>query len=229
MSSSLRGQQAGAAHPRLATPVNPLAAGAPSARWIDPALGGLAVGLAAIVYFPVTGAYFFADDLLSQVQAINILPREKAQVLHYDDGFYRWPRPRRALGAATIWDIDDFTPENGATVVIPRSHLWDERLPTADEANDARPIVMPGGSVLVFLGTLWHGGGANRSGTSRLCVTAQYCAPWCRPQENFSLSVSPARVRRSSEHLQRLLGYSIWPPFMGFVNGMHPKRVLQEV
>lgn len=163
--------------------------------------------------------------LLSQLQAIDILPGEAAQPLHYDDAFYRWPRPRRALGAATIWAIDDFTAENGATVVIPRSHLWGERMPGPGDAP--RPVVMPKGSVLLFVGTLWHGGGSNRSGRGRLCVTAQYCAPWLRQQENFSLSVSRERVKRCSEHVQRLLGYSIHPPFMGFVDGMHPKRLLE--
>lgn len=165
--------------------------------------------------------------LLSQLQAIDILSGEAAQPLHYDDGFYRWPRPRPALGAATIWAIDDFTATNGATVVIPGSHEWGDRMPTATEAAAARSVVMPAGSLLFFLGTLWHGGGTNRSGESRLAVTAQYCAPWCRPQENFSLSVSRARARVASPHLQRLLGYSIHPPFMGFVNGMHPKRLLE--
>jgi len=163
--------------------------------------------------------------LLSQLQVIDIQPGEAPQPLHYDDGFYPWPRPRRALGAATIWALDDFTTENGSTVVIPRSHLWGDRMPGAGDAPIS--VVMPRGSVLFFLGTLWHGGGENRTASSRACVTAQYCAPWCRQQENFSLSVPRARVRRSSEHLQRMLGYSIHPPFMGFVDGMHPKRLLE--
>jgi ectoine hydroxylase-related dioxygenase (phytanoyl-CoA dioxygenase family) len=166
--------------------------------------------------------------LLSQLQAIDILPGEAAQPLHFDDGFYAWPRPRRALGAATIFAIDDFTAENGATVVIPGSHRWDDHMPSEAEIATARPAVMPKGSVIFFLGTLWHGGGANRSARSRLAVTAQYCAPWCRQQENYSLSVSRERVRQCSEHIQRLLGYSIYPPFMGFVNGMHPKRLLED-
>ena len=164
--------------------------------------------------------------LLSQLQVINILPEEAAQPLHYDDGFYPWPRPRRALGAATIWPLDDFTDDNGATIVIPRSHLWGDRMPDPHEARSAVPVVMARGSVLFFLGTLWHGGGDNRTTRARACVTAQYCAPWCRQQENFSLSVPRERVRECSEHVQRLLGYSIHPPFMGFVDGMHPKRLL---
>lgn len=166
--------------------------------------------------------------LLSQLQVIDIHPGEAAQPLHPDDAFYPWPRPRPPLGVATIWPLDDFTAENGATVVIPGSHLWDDRMPTPEERDTAVPAVMRRGDVLLFLGTLWHGGDANRSDRSRACVTAQYCAPWCRQQENFSLSVPRERVRQCSEHVQRLLGYSIHPPFMGFVDGMHPKRLLDD-
>ncbi|MEM9514036.1 MAG: phytanoyl-CoA dioxygenase family protein [Actinomycetota bacterium] len=170
---------------------------------------------------------FEPNYLLSQLQVIDIAPGESAQGLHCDDLFYPWPRPRPALGAATIFAVDDFTADNGATVVIPGSHVWDGHFPTTQEASRAVPAVMPKGSMLFFLGTTWHGGGANRTDRSRMCVTAQYCRPWCRPQENFSLSVSRERAARSSEHVQRLLGYSIFPPFMGFVRGMHPKRLFE--
>ncbi|MEM8618318.1 MAG: phytanoyl-CoA dioxygenase family protein [Actinomycetota bacterium] len=170
---------------------------------------------------------FEPNYLLSQLQVIDIAPGEAAQGLHPDDGFYPWPRPRPALGAATIVAIDEFTADNGATVVIPGSHRWDDHFPTERERRSAIPAVMPAGSMLFFLGTTWHGGGANHTEQSRMCVTAQYCRPWCRPQENFSLSVSARRVANSSEHMQRLLGYSIHPPFMGFVRGMHPKRLLE--
>ena len=172
---------------------------------------------------------FDPNYLLSQLQVIEIGPGESAQPLHPDDGFYPWPRPRPPLGAATIVAIDDFTADNGATVVIPGSHRWDDHVPDEDEIATAVQAVMPSGSMLFFLGTTWHGGGANRSDRPRMCVTAQYCAPFCRPQENFSLSVSRSRAARSSEHLQRLLGYSIHPPFMGFVRGMHPRRLLGEL
>ena len=171
---------------------------------------------------------FEPNYLLSQLQVINIHPSEAAQPLHYDDGFYPWPRPRRALGAATIIAVDDFTESNGATVLIPGSHKWGDQMPT--EADKAKLIkaIMPKGSVLFFLGTLWHGGGSNQSGDPRMCLTAQYCAPFCRTQENYSLSIPKAQVKTFSENIQRLLGYSIHPPFMGMVEGKHPKRVLQD-
>lgn len=162
--------------------------------------------------------------LLSMLQVINILPGEQAQMLHTDDAFYPLPRPRKALGAATIWAIDDFTADNGATDIIPGSHLWGDREPNP---ADRQPVVMSAGSCVFFLGTLWHGGGANRSDRSRLAATAQYCEPWVRPQEAFTLSMTRDTVRAVSEDIRRMLGYSIHPPFIGQVDGMHPKRLLE--
>jgi len=164
--------------------------------------------------------------LLSMLQVIDILPGEQAQMLHIDEGFYPLPRPRKALGAATIWAIDDFTADNGATDIIPGSHSWDDSLPM--EA-DREPVIMPAGACVFFLGTLWHGGGGNRSRDSRLALTAQYCEPWLRPQEAFTLSMTRDTVRAVSEDIRRMLGYSIHPPFIGQVDGMHPKRLLEPV
>ena len=87
---------------------------------------------------------------------------------------------------------------------------------------------MPAGSVVFYPGTFWHGGGANKTADARMAVTCQYCQPWLRQQENYSLSISREVVREVSEDIRRMLGYSIHAPFMGMVNGMHPKRLLEE-
>ncbi len=165
--------------------------------------------------------------LLSACLAINICPGEEAQLPHFDDGFYPQERPRKALGISVIWAIDPFTETNGATTVWPGSHRWDDqRRPTPEDPQAS--ATMSAGSAIVFSGTLWHGGGANRSSSARLALTAQYCAPWLRTQENMSLAVSPTTVAGLSEELQTLLGYAIHPPFMGHVDGMHPKRRLES-
>jgi len=169
---------------------------------------------------------FLPNYLVSQLQVINIASGEVPQAIHYDDGFYRMPRPRPALGAATVFAIDAFTTDNGATRIIPGSHLWGPEPP--GENDPAIPAVMPAGSAIFFLGTSWHGGGENRSRAPRLAVTAQYCEPWLRQQENFSLGVSKEVARTVSEDIRRLLGYSIHPPFMGMVDGMSPKQLLDE-
>jgi ectoine hydroxylase-related dioxygenase (phytanoyl-CoA dioxygenase family) len=168
---------------------------------------------------------FEPNYLLSQAQVINILPGEDAQPLHHDDGFYRVPRPRAALGLAAIWAIDEFTAENGATMIIPGSHLWPQY--RRARLEEARPCVMPAGSAVFFLGTLVHGGGANRTASPRMAFTNQYCEPWLRTQENFFLEVPRRVVRTLRPTIQSLLGYSVHPPFMGMVDSMHPKRMLE--
>jgi hypothetical protein len=164
--------------------------------------------------------------LLSALQAINIQPGESAQLPHHDDGFYPIPRPRAPLTAATIWGIDDFTADNGATVLIPGSHRWEARPPGPDDAS--KPVVMPAGSCVFFVGTLWHGGGANTTEDARLAVTAQYCQPWLRPMEAFTLSIPRDVARTLSPDIQRMIGYSIHPPFVGAVDGLHPIRLLEQ-
>jgi hypothetical protein len=169
---------------------------------------------------------FRPNYLLSQSQVINILPGESQQAFHYDDSFYQIPRPRPPLGAASIWAIDDFTEKNGATVVVPKSQEWDgQQLPTTENTIKA---VMPAGSVIFFLGTTWHGGGENASSAPRLAVTHQYCEAFMRQQENYLLELDKDIVRSLSAELRSLVGYSIYPPFMGMVDGKHPLRLLDE-
>ena len=169
--------------------------------------------------------------LLTASQSIRILPGEAAQALHIDDSFYRLPRPRPAVSLTLIAAIDAFTAENGATDILPGSHLWDEaRAAEAIAAGGGPgliPAVMPAGAAIVLQGNLIHRGGANRSAAARLAVTNQYCQPWARPQENFFLAVPRARAAALSPRLQALLGYEIWPPFMGHVTGSHPQKALE--
>jgi ectoine hydroxylase-related dioxygenase (phytanoyl-CoA dioxygenase family) len=178
--------------------------------------------------------------LLTASQAICIHPGETPQPVHYDDTFYTLPRPRPAVSVSTIWALDDFTAENGGTDVIPGSHLWDDvRVATAYKADPEAPadealvaqltaVEMPAGSLLLFAGTLLHRGGANRSQRLRRAFSHQYCEPWARQQENFTLSIPRERARRMSPRLRQLLGYSIHPPFMGQLAGRHPEKALAE-
>lgn len=185
------------------------------------------------------------ECLLSACLAINIHPGETVQPWHYDDGHYRLPRPRASLGVSAFWAIDETTEENGATEILPGSHIWPENVlpgssnPTSftttefnGQAHDpgARPdalkVTMKPGSLMLAKGTLWHRGGANRSDKPRMIITPQYCPGWTRQLENMALAVPPAIAATLPERAQQLIGYSIHPPFMGYVDGMHPARVL---
>jgi len=177
--------------------------------------------------------------LLTASQAINIHPGEAAQSMHYDDSFYPIPRPRPAISLTVVVAIDGFTAENGATMIIPGSQdLSDAEIATSrsvtamglpsDLAKTAVPAVMPAGAAIVFLGTMVHGGGANRSDAPRLAITNQYCEPWARTQENFFLGIPREQARGFSPRLLQLLGYDVMPPFMGQVTGSHPLKSLED-
>lgn len=147
---------------------------------------------------------------------------------YHDDGFYPLARPRKPIGAALIWPLDNFTADNGATMVYPKSHLWGDVSPAAIDVSKMIPAIMPAGSAIFFLGTTWHCAGANHTSAARMAATTQYCEPWARQQENYSLAISRERARGCSETIQKWLGYSMQFPFIGFVNGRDPIRLLQE-
>jgi ectoine hydroxylase-related dioxygenase (phytanoyl-CoA dioxygenase family) len=163
--------------------------------------------------------------LLSNLQSIRLHPGESEQPRHTDDAFYAIPRPRPTLAVSTIWAIEDFTTDNGATELVPGSHRWSGERP--DERSDV-PVqaVMPAGSVVVFDGATWHRGGANRSSVTRLAISPQYCQPWLRTQESQLLIAPPAIAANYSARARAMLGYSIHPPFLGQVDGMHPLRLI---
>ncbi len=178
--------------------------------------------------------------LLTASQAISISPGEAAQPVHFDDGFYRMARPRPAISLSMICAVDAFTETNGATDIIPGSHAWSSEQvsgllgvdgvggkPTAEIEAMLKPVVMPAGAAVIFQGTLLHRGGANRSNAPRLAFTNQYCEPWARTQENFYLGVPRAQAAAMSPVLKSLLGYNIWPPFMGQVTASHPLKALE--
>jgi ectoine hydroxylase-related dioxygenase (phytanoyl-CoA dioxygenase family) len=162
---------------------------------------------------------------LSAPVGIRIGPGEKAQILHRDDSIYPVPEPHPPLVVNTMWPLDEFTEENGATRFIPGSHAWEPgRRPTPDDP--VVQAVMSPGSAMFYLGSLWHGGGANTTGQPRLGVILEYAAGWLRQQENNLLAVPRDIVRKLPERLQELIGYNIYPPFVGYVDGLHPRRVL---
>lgn len=162
---------------------------------------------------------------LSAPTGIEIGPGEVAQVLHPDDALYPIPRPHTELVVNVMWPLDDFTEENGATRVVPGSHRWVDRQPGPD--TETHSVEMPAGSALVYLGSLWHGGGANRTERPRSGVVLHYGVAWLRSVENHVLAVPPDVAAGLSPRLQELLGYNICSPFIGYVDGRHPRRLLE--
>ena len=158
----------------------------------------------------------------------SIGPGERAQELHRDDLMYPFSHPmQRVPHVTTFWALHDFTEENGATRVIPGSHRWDDqRVPRREETV---PAEMQKGSVLITLGATYHGGGDNNSKDEwRHAMYTSYNLGWLKQEEAQFLVNPPEVARHYPPRLQRLLGYQMHEPFLGWVDLQDPVVVLND-
>ncbi len=163
--------------------------------------------------------------LVSSLSSIAIGPGERAQPIHADDMLIPIPRPHPAVVCNTMWALTDFTEENGATRIVPGSHLRD-RAPEYGSVCESVAAEMRRGSVLVWHGSLWHGGGANGTDARRVGVAMNYCAGFIRQQENQQLGIPREIARRFPRRLQRLVGYGIYRGLVGHIDKRDPVELL---
>jgi len=165
--------------------------------------------------------------LVSSLSSITILPGETAQPIHADDQLIPIPKPHPATVCNTMWALTDFTDANGATRLVPGSHLAPDN-PVYGGEYETIPAEMRKGSVLVWHGSLWHGGGANRTGARRIGIAMNYCAGYVRQQENQQLGVPRELARTFPRRLQQLLGYSVYNGLIGHIDKHDPRTLLLE-
>jgi len=151
--------------------------------------------------------------LLTSFSAIDVLPGENKQPIHPDDALIPLARPHQPIVCTCMVAIDDFTPENGATRLLPGSHKSADMTDMGTdyrEVDNMIPATMRAGSVLAFNGSLLHQAADNESDAPRLGLQVSYCAPWIRPFTNFFLSIPQEEVVQYPEPLTDLLGYRVF-------------------
>ena len=165
---------------------------------------------------------------LHVTQAVKIAPGEGRQIMHRDDGLMPFRHPGPQCLCNTMWALSDFTIDNGATNVIPGSHMWDDDTYPDDDSRVAF-AVMPRGSCLIYLGSVFHGGGQNVTTSDyRTGAITGYSLGWLRQEENQYLAVPPAVARDLREDVQHLIGYHLHDIFLGWVEGQDPHVVLED-
>ena len=163
--------------------------------------------------------------LVSSLSSIAIDPGETPQEIHADDQLIPLGKPHEAIICNTMWALTDFTDANGATRVIPGSHKADHS-PDLTRSYDSVPAEMPKGSVLIWHGSLWHGGGANHTSERRVGIAMNYCAGFVRQQENQQLGLPREIVRRFAPRLQELVGYGLYHGLIGHIDKSIPSTLL---
>jgi len=176
---------------------------------------------------PVVEDVLDSGCLISSLSSIAIHPGETAQPIHADDQLLPLPKPHVPTVCNTMWALTDFTEANGATRLIPGSHLRDHS-PIFGSEHASIPAEMRRGSVLVWHGSLWHGGGANRSDAVRVGIAMNYCAGWVRQQENQQLGIPRDVARRFSPRLRELVGYGVYRGLIGHIDKRSPVELLGD-
>lgn len=163
--------------------------------------------------------------ILNLTQAIEIHPGALAQYPHRDQDMWQGPKGEIEYLLNVIWPLSQFTAENGATRVWPRSHR-----PDADPKPPEEPIAieMKPGSALLFLGSTLHGGGENGTQMVRRGIIISYCLGWLRSFENQYLVYPPKAARHFDPALATLVGYAQHRPNLGNVEGQCPSLLLRE-
>jgi ectoine hydroxylase-related dioxygenase (phytanoyl-CoA dioxygenase family) len=176
---------------------------------------------------PIVDGVLDPGCLISSLSSVNIGPGETAQPIHADDMLMPIPKPHPPTVCNSMWALTDFTEENGATRIIPGTHVYDHS-PNYGQHYDSIAAEMPKGAVLIWHGSLWHGGGANQTDQRRIGIAMNYCAGYIRQQENQQLGIPPALVRTFSPRLQELVGYGVYSGLIGHIDKKSPMQLLNE-
>jgi ectoine hydroxylase-related dioxygenase (phytanoyl-CoA dioxygenase family) len=166
------------------------------------------------------------DDAIqiNLTQAIAIDPGEPAQALHRDEAMFPARFPGEVM-VNVLWTLDDFTDANGATRVVPGSHRWPKERRGQDDESIAAEA--PAGSAIIWLGSTVHGGGGNRTNLPRRGLIISYSLGWLAPAEKLLLSIPPEVARGFPRRLQRLMGYQVHHPNLGWIEGRDPIEWLE--
>jgi ectoine hydroxylase-related dioxygenase (phytanoyl-CoA dioxygenase family) len=176
---------------------------------------------------PVVERVLDRGCLVSSLSSISIGPGESAQPIHADDQLLALPKPHPPLVCNSMWALTDFTEANGATRIIPGSHTRDHS-PDYGKPYDSIPAEMPRGSVLIWHGSLWHGGGANTTQERRVGIAMNYCAGFVRQQENQQLGIPLETIRDFEPRLRRLVGFGIYQGLVGHIDKRSPDEIFCE-
>lgn len=162
---------------------------------------------------PVLETVLGHDIVLGSMNSRIVRPGDPHQGMHSDIPTVHRRTQGRPVMLQVVWMIDGFTSTNGATRIVPGSHRHEAASPP--DGLDL-PHVMsptgPAGSVLIFNGQCWHGGGANESQSRRRAIFGHYrIGPWMRFQTDPAQHISPERWSAMTERQREIMRMTVGP------------------
>ena len=156
--------------------------------------------------------------------------------------------PGAQWGVAALWALSDCTELNGATRLIPGSHLrtdvnldmtlkrtsaQEQEIGWTPSEEECLLATMPRGSVLLYPSATVHGASANQTEEMRDVCLFAYSPAWIRQEENMYLTTPPPVAAKLPQVVQELIGYSLHGQVLGMVDVKgdmgDPQDLLQEL
>jgi len=173
---------------------------------------------------PIVEGVIGEGCLISSLSSIAIDPDEVAQPIHSDDQLIPLDKPHNPIICNSMWALTDFTEANGATRLVPGSQRRES--PVYGGRYETIAAEMPRGSVLIWDGALWHGGGANSTRERRTGIAMNYCAGFIRQQENQQLGIPRELAAAFEPKLQELCGFGVYRGLIGHIEKRSPRELL---
>ena len=165
----------------------------------------------------------------SAAEYIEIGPGQEGQRIHRDQWKYDMVDFDFEIEMNGMWAITDFTEANGATRVAPGSHRWGNREKVSVDETIAAEMTQ--GSLFLYTGSVYHGGGANTSDEWRSGLSLQHALGWLTQSTNQFLECPPAEVTEWTDELLRFVGYTKSGNGLGYwrdsedpLSAVHPDR-----
>ncbi|KAF2023575.1 PhyH-domain-containing protein [Setomelanomma holmii] len=165
------------------------------------------------------------DAMLSQAASITIVEGGDAQPLHRDDAIWQKAHTSQEqtgyrlgsdLGIGMLVAAVDTTHANGATLVVPGSHLWEDA--RRAQEHEIATAELSRGEALLFLTSTLHAGDANTTPDPRTMYAIFYCRSWIRPEASDFTCYNQEEVESWSTKAQMLAGY-VTDKMLGICDG----------
>jgi ectoine hydroxylase-related dioxygenase (phytanoyl-CoA dioxygenase family) len=144
----------------------------------------------------------------------NILRSGAEEQIWHIDANVPEPIPPWIIRSNSNFILHDYTERNGATEIIPGSHLWLKKPSKADvknNFNNSIKLIAPKGSIIIWHGHLWHRSGLNNTNEPRIAILGAYSASFFREvcmEENPYLNLNSNQVALLSDEMKNLLGWN---------------------
>jgi ectoine hydroxylase-related dioxygenase (phytanoyl-CoA dioxygenase family) len=108
--------------------------------------------------------------------------------------------------------LDDFTDNNGATLILPGSHLKEATPSEDDFNNNSIKVTGLAGDIVIWNSNLFHASGTNYTDNVRRALPITFSLPYYKQLLDYPRAIGYDKYLSFNDRIRRLLGYDSRTP-----------------